>query len=391
MSRNTSKRNLSSSSSSPSTKSCVNRSKVFITPNRYASLSEDNAFDQEVFSPPSITLPSQDQCSTPPSHVEPSSSKKVFSYAPPFYLSSGYDFNTLKKSLFDLVNPSGIIFKNTPKYLIIRTDGAVNYNSVQAYLVANEMIKYHTYLPKPLKPYVVFIRHLHPSTTVEDIQASLIDMGHEVIRVYNIKHHITKCPLPLFRIDLKVAENNCDILKLDLLLHTRIKVELPKKKRSPPQCHDCQAFYHTSNFCHQSPRCVKCGDNHYTSECTKPPSEPAKCALCSGPHTASYRGCPVFKKLNDNRSKSQLPKSIRHPVLNQNIVTNTSTYKSPDVVCEDHARQPQTKSYAEAVKIDNSSVEAFSTILSQFISNFNSLISPLISLLTEVVHKRFSP
>ncbi|KAL4142939.1 hypothetical protein QTP88_005328 [Uroleucon formosanum] len=342
--------------------------------------------------PPSITLPSQDQCSTPPSHMEPSSSKKVFFHAPPLYLSSGYDFNTLKKSLFDLVNPLSIIFKNTPKHLIIRTDGAVNYNAVQAYLVANEEIKYHTYLPKPLKHYVVFIRHLHPSTTVEDIQASLIELGHEVIQVYNIKHHSSKCPLPLFRVDLRVAENNCDIFKLDLLLHTRIKIELPKKKRSPPQCHECQAFYQTSNFCHQSPRCVKCGDNHHTSECTKLPSEPAKCELCLGPHTASYRGCPVFKKLKENRSKSLLHKSIRHPVLNQNIPFKfTSTYKSPDVVCEDHARQPQTKSYAEAVKIENAPFEAISTILAQFISNFNSLISPLISLLTEVVHKRFSP
>lgn len=167
---------------------------------------------------------------------------------------------------------------------------------------------------------------------------------------------------------------------------------MPKKKRSPPQCHDCQAFYHTSNFCHQSSRCVKCGENHFTSECTKPPSEPAKCALCLGPHTASYRGCPVFKKLKENRRKSELHKSIRHPVLYQNTsFTNTSTYKSPDVGHEDHARQPRTKFYAEAVKIVNAPIEAISTILTQFISNFNSLISSLISLLTEVVHKRFSP
>jgi hypothetical protein len=69
---------------------------------------------------------------------------------------------------------------------------------------------------------------------LKDIQASLFDIGHEVIRVSNILHRTTKRPLPLFRIDLKVADYNSDILKLGLLLHTRIKIELPRKKLSPP-------------------------------------------------------------------------------------------------------------------------------------------------------------
>jgi len=96
-------------------------------PNLYALLSVDEAFDQVVFSPPSIAIPSKDQCNTPPSHLESSQSKNFY-FSPPFHLSSGYDFNTLKKSLLDLVIPSGINFKNTPKHLIIRTDGVTNYN-----------------------------------------------------------------------------------------------------------------------------------------------------------------------------------------------------------------------------------------------------------------------
>lgn len=372
MSRNTSKRNLSSSSSPP-TKSSGNRSKVFITPNRYASLSEDDAFDQEVLNPPSAALPSNNQSNTPSSHLESSPSKNFF-LAPPFYLSSGYDFNTLKKSLFDLVIPSGINFKNTPKHLIIRTDGATNYNLVYNYLTTNEKINFHTYLPNQLKPYAIFIRHLHPSTTVEDIQASLIDMGHEVIRVSNIQHRITKRPLPLFRADLKAAENNSDILKLDLLLHTRIKIELPKKKRSPPQCHDCQAYYHTSNFCHQSPRCVKCGDNHYTVDCTKSPSEPAKCALCSGPHTASYKGCPVFKKLNENRKKSQLYKpTLNHTIPPINKLTSSSN-------------QNQKRSYANVTANPSPSTVTPESLISVFLEEFKAIINPLILLLTTVVN-----
>jgi len=78
-------------------------------------------------------------------------------------------------------------FKNTSKHLII-----ANYNLVYNYLIGNEEINFHTYLPINLKPYALFISHLHTSTTVEDIQASLIDMGHDVIRVCNIQHRITK-------------------------------------------------------------------------------------------------------------------------------------------------------------------------------------------------------
>jgi hypothetical protein len=152
-----------------------------------------------------------------------------------------------------------------------------------------------------LKLYAIFISHLHPSIAVKDIQVSLFDIGHKVIRFSNSVYRTTKRPLPLFQIDLKVADDNSDILKLDLLLHTKYKMKLPRKKFSPPQCHDCQAYNYTSNFFHQSSRCVKCGENRYTSDCTKSPSEPAKCALCLGPHTASYKGCPVFKKLSENR------------------------------------------------------------------------------------------
>jgi hypothetical protein len=159
---------------------------------------------------------------------------------------------------------------------------------VYNYHITNEQINFHAYLPNSLKPYAVFIRHLHPSTAVKDIQVSLFDIDHEVIRVSNILDRTNKRPLPLFRIDKKIADNNSDILKLDLLLHIRIKIELPRKKLSLPQCHDCQTYYYTSNFCHQSLCCVKCGENHYTSNCTKSPSKPAKCVLFWGrtqPHT----------------------------------------------------------------------------------------------------------
>jgi hypothetical protein len=49
----------------------------------------------------------------------------------------------------------------------------------------------------------------------------------EIIRVTNILYRIKKLPLPVFRIDLKVADN--DTLKVDQLLHTKNKIEFLRK------------------------------------------------------------------------------------------------------------------------------------------------------------------
>jgi hypothetical protein len=246
---------------------------------------------------------SQDQSNIPPTIMESPSSTK---FQPPlFYVSEGYGFSTLKNALFDITDPSSFQFRSTPKYLIIHAGNVIAWNTIFKYLADNEQLKFHTHLPKPLKPYSVFIRHLHLSTPVEDIQAHNTDKGHEVIQVTNILHRINKNAMPLFRIDLKPATNNSDILNLDSLLHTKIKIELPKKKRAPPQCKSCQAYFHTSNFCHHTPRWVKCGDNHISFECSKLPSTPAKCELCSGSHTAPYKGCPVYKNITKNQKNLQ--------------------------------------------------------------------------------------
>lgn len=107
MSRNTSKRNLSSSSIKDSEK----KSKLFVSPNRCASLSDDADSSPEVFSPPPLKTSPQDQTNIPPVNMESSSTTKIQS--PPLYVSEGYDFPTLKNTLFDILDPSSIQFKST--------------------------------------------------------------------------------------------------------------------------------------------------------------------------------------------------------------------------------------------------------------------------------------
>jgi len=40
-----------------------------------------------------------------------------------------------------------------------------------------------------------------------------------------------------------------------------------------------------------------CSADHKSPECPKPRLDPPKCALCSGDHPASYKGCTIYKDL----------------------------------------------------------------------------------------------
>ncbi|CAI6363292.1 unnamed protein product [Macrosiphum euphorbiae] len=172
------------------------------------------------------------------------------------------------------------------------------------YLLANDEITFHACQAKSSKAYSVYnIRHLQPSTSINDIQTSLMNGGHDVIRVTNIINRFTEVNLSLFRADITMADNNSDVLKLNSILHTKVKVKLLRKKSTPSQCTNCQAYFHTTNYCRYHPRCVKFGENHVSSDCTKSPSVPAKCPLCDGPHTSSYKGCPHYKKIISKRRK----------------------------------------------------------------------------------------
>ncbi|TLM35144.1 hypothetical protein FEC37_18755, partial [Acinetobacter baumannii] len=75
-----------------------------------------------------------------------------------------------------------------------------------------------------------------------------------------------------------------------------VTVEAPYKKGTPGQCHRCQLYGHSARNCNARPRCVKCLDDHATTDCSRvkeTATEPPSCVLCRKQgHTANYRGCP---------------------------------------------------------------------------------------------------
>ncbi|GJQ88801.1 hypothetical protein Trydic_g13294 [Trypoxylus dichotomus] len=100
-------------------------------------------------------------------------------------------------------------------------------------------------------------------------------------------------PTPLVFVQLTKSDERKKIFSVTHVCGMNVTVESKRvKKVQATQCHRCQLYGHGQRNCHAAAVCVKCARPHQTAECAKPRDVPAKCALCSGPHTASYRGCP---------------------------------------------------------------------------------------------------
>lgn len=76
-----------------------------------------------------------------------------------------------------------------------------------------------------------------------------------------------------------------------IICHTRLTC-LPD--RPILQCFNCQRIGHSYANCSFSPRCLKCGKNHKSSDCNNA-SEP-RCANCNGNHAAVSRSCFHLKE-----------------------------------------------------------------------------------------------
>lgn len=223
---------------------------------------------------------------------------------------------------------------------------------------------------------------MHNSTNPDIIKQELEEKGHIVLKITNIRHRFNKNPLPMFFVDLKPAENNKTIFKIEFLLNTKIAFEPPIKKREIPQCTRCQLYGHTKNFCFRQPRCVKCTGNHATSECPiKTKSNSVKCVHCNGNHPANYRGCSVYKELQ----RQKFP-ALRKKEVPTSTIPVTQQFTS-------------RKSYAQVVKSINSNTpeEALPQVptanhddmseLKQMMKTIMEQMGSMLNLLTTLISK----
>lgn len=377
-----SKRNLSASSISPNAND--NKSiKFFVSPNRFSVLATDESTDS------ALEMPVSNSSNDP---EEPTIIEHVVELEPPpLYIKNINNFSAFKNELSRITNLNAFTCKSTPHYLIVRPIDRISYNTIIQHLMDTNA-SFHTFLPRQLRPYRIVIKNLHHTTLCTDISTALLDKGHSVKHVMNIKNK-NKCALPMFFVDLFPQNNNKDVLNITSLLNTIVVIEKPHKaRRGPPQCHQCQNYGHTRNQCHHTPRCVKCSEDHFSEECTKDKNSPAKCALCAGEHTANYKGCPAFNSLSERLKKHQNKKRTQTLKINKPVESFLPNTFTPSQSKPSYASVVSKPDDINATK-NNIRLNSFNDLptLSNFLSELSSLINPLLSLLTVVLQKLNTP
>lgn len=392
-------RNLSSSVEPSTSKIAKTTQKsIFSTTNRYSCLAADDN--------PEIAFPSQnlsnevsDDASEP---VKPPPSP------PPIMVQGLLDFVALRKDFLKLLGAENFLFKSSTNDLKILTKNSDSYRAVIKYLNANKA-EYHTYQQRENKAFRVVIRNIHPSTPLNEIGIAIQEIGFTVRQVANVRHKITKTNLPLFFVDLEPAEINKDIFHVTSILHTKVRIEEPYKRREVIQCQNCQKYGHSKRYCSHPPRCVRCAELHTSSSCTKSIEQPPTCALCGGSHPANYRGCTVHKDLQKfhNNSKATTKQNVN---LNYNVnggktasdgtlsdqpninLNNTKEFPSLPT----NASHPQdSKNKPNYYKKNHFNSNMFNTQpdnnltsqFSSFLSELKLVVNPLIQLLTTVINK----
>ena len=382
---NKNKRNLSDSSNPTSPQASSNKiqKKLFSSSNRFEVLSQTSNLDNNPKAGPDTNL------GTNSNHEDDQMDSLAIKPPPPVFVRGVDDFPEVCKCLVENIGVDNFVCKSSTDRLKIQTSTLEAYRSLIHFL-KEKNAEYHTYQLQQDKPIRVVMRNLHPTTPTILVKSELEFLQFEVRSVTNVLHKTNKNPLPLFFIDLEPVPSSNDIFKLSSLLHTKIKVEEPYKKKTISQCVNCQEYGHTRSYCGYPSRCVRCGAYHPSTDCPNPPGTPPKCALCQGSHPASYRGCSVYKDLQ--RAKKPYTKSNFVPT---NTRFNTTNVRDSHSTNDTQPTQPDPHSptYAQATSgrsANNptpSNTPDLNSTITNFLEDFKSLINPLISLLTKVIEK----
>lgn len=314
---------------------------------------------------------------------------------PPIFITSPVNYQNFCNQIKTLIGDEEFLCKTTTKNLKLTLKSSQSFRQVIKLLNDNS-VEYFTYQAKEEKSYRVVLKNLHHTTPTELITKDLNELGFSVRNITNIKNkNQPNTPLPLFFIDLNPAPNNPEIFKLRTICHSIVKIEEPHSRRDIPQCHRCQNYGHTRTYCNRQPRCVRCGQAHLTDMCEKSKDLPATCALCGKDHPANYRGCVVHKGLQRSRNTKDVSKDPSIPTISSQPDNNEQHTQQNNTKGKPLSNATFPRTYSDTVKSSSPSnpqkwepnEPPLSTQLSSFLENFQSLITPLINLLTTLINK----
>lgn len=298
----------------------------------------------------------------------------------PIYIPFVENISVMIKKISSVISQSDFNYKSLKQGEIrLITKNADSYRKVVKYFESSK-ICYHTFQLKQDRSFRVVIKGLHYSTPPEDIKGVLLSLDHHVRTVTNVKSRVTKEPLSLFYVELDPKSNNKEIYNLKTIHNCLVKIEPPIRSFDLVQCHRCQLYGHTKAYCKRPFRCVKCGLDHPTSECTKQLSSPPRCLHCLGNHTANYKGCKIYQDLITKRSNRQGIYSNER--RNPNFSINNKDYPQLNGVSNNEPNNNRyNMSYSEALKTSNLD---YNTRLEKLESMMESLMNMVTMLMSKI-------
>ena len=105
--------------------------------------------------------------------------------------------------------------------------------------------------------------------------------------------------LPIFQLEITDPTEAEALISQNLVCNVTGIVYNVEEFRAPVsvmQCYNCESFGHSAKTCRSKQKCLICGENHSHKECPNRELRKPTCANCKGPHVASYKGCPEYKK-----------------------------------------------------------------------------------------------
>jgi hypothetical protein len=192
---------------------------------------------------------------------------------------------------------------------------------------------FHTFTSDDDKTVKSVLRGL-PEIPSEEIAADITNQGLKVVKVTAMtsKAQQQQGGSKLYLVQFAAGTTAAAIRSIRYVCFTKAILERYRNNKSLTQCYRCQLYGHAAKNCQRAPRCVKCPENHATSDCPKKDREtPAKCTGCGGDHPANFSQCPRRMEYAEIAKKRQQRSS---PVKQQKSPAATHTAPQRSFILE---------------------------------------------------------
>ncbi|GBP67646.1 Nucleic-acid-binding protein from transposon X-element [Eumeta japonica] len=177
---------------------------------------------------------------------------------PPIYLLKGANFVKISADCTRLrINYTKAV-RVADDGIKITCPDVETFRSLNKYLIDNK-VKFHTYALEEERKLKAVIRGVPVDFDINDIKTDLLNQGFPVQSVHRLCRR-DGSPLWLVLAVLpRTDEARLIFGKLSKVCGlSGIRVEAPRNRGGPGQCHRCQRYGHAAANCHADPRCVKC-------------------------------------------------------------------------------------------------------------------------------------